>query len=189
MEQLGFKVCSVSGLIDTKQLDNYSCGVAGLDEFIKYDYQDLERKHITSLNAVYLDDVLVGMFALSTSSSSASFADANREKIFGDASGMKSLPMINIDHLSVNKPFQFGNGLDGLHLGTAILKYIFKMLLDVGAQYGIAFAGVMVESLPDPVDFYISNGFYFIDKHEEDAPNKKTYTLAISYDDMFKVYE
>ncbi|MDD9139132.1 hypothetical protein H7198_05895 [Fructobacillus sp. CRL 2054] len=97
--------------------------------------------------------------------------------------------MVSIDHLSVNKPFQFGNSSVNLHLGTTILKYIFKLLIDVGVEKGIAFAGVLVESLPDPVDFYLNNGFYFIDKYEENALSKETYTLAISYDDMVKVSE
>ncbi|GAO99303.1 hypothetical protein [Fructobacillus ficulneus] len=189
MEKLSFSVRPVSSLADKKQLDNYSCGVATLDEFVKSGYQKFEQMHVTSLNAVFIETALIGMYALSTSSSTTLFADKNRIRIFGEASCQRTLPMVSIDHLSVHQKFQRGMEFENIHLGTAILHYIFKTLIEMSNYYGIAFAGVMVESLGEPLEFYMKNGFYFIDLHEETIPNQETYTLAISYNDIRKSFE
>ncbi|MDD9139131.1 hypothetical protein H7198_05890 [Fructobacillus sp. CRL 2054] len=63
MERLSFEVFPIADLVDTSQLNAYSCGVVGLDDFIQYKYQEFEKMHLTKLSAVYVGHILVGMFA------------------------------------------------------------------------------------------------------------------------------
>ncbi|MBS9338080.1 hypothetical protein G6R29_00315 [Fructobacillus sp. M2-14] len=63
------------------------------------------------------------------------------------------------------------------------------MLLDIGTEHGVAFAGVVVDSIPDAIDFYLKNGFGYVNLQEEKAMNRETYKLGISYDDMLKAYD
>lgn len=189
MGELNFDVYPVSSLIEVKSVNQYTCAVDKLDYFVKEGYKELEKLHLTTLSSVFLESELVGMYALSTSDSTDSFSDINRYRIFGRASMHRSVPVVKIDHLSVNKPYQHDNITEHSRIGSSILKHIFRILLNIGTEYGVAFAGVVVDSIPDAIDFYLKNGFRYVNLQEENALDQDTYKLAISYDDMLKAYD
>ncbi|GAO99297.1 GNAT family N-acetyltransferase [Fructobacillus ficulneus] len=184
MENSRLNFCPALDFLKSGKLDGYTCGNKNLDEFIHSGYYDAAKRHLTTLNVVLLGDIPVGMYALSASSNSAIGADENRQKVFKEASLQPKLPLFSIDHLSVQKQFQYGQKTEDWHIGTVILEHIFELLVKMGDEYGIAFAGIQVESVDDAIEFYTKNGFYFIDKNEEMNPTKKTSILAISYDDI-----
>ncbi|CAH1855159.1 hypothetical protein [Convivina intestini] len=181
-----FEVVPADSLIDSSQLESYTCGVPGLDDFIKIYSREMEEYNKTALSAVLIGKTVVGMFALSTTSTVTYQEDKHGNEAFGVASSLyNQLPLLSIDHLSVNKLYQYDGSDDSPHIGTAILQFIFGIVVDLRVKYNVAIAGVTVDSLPDPVDFYIKNGFDFLNNFEENS-YKESYTLVIGYEELEK---
>ena len=83
----------------------------------------------------FLGNTIVGMYALSSASTQAISKDKQRELAFGDAGNYNSLPLLSIDHLSVNEPYQYESTVDHPGLGTAILRHIFRIVVDLRMDY------------------------------------------------------
>ncbi|QHM55734.1 hypothetical protein [Leuconostoc mesenteroides] len=182
-----FDIVSYNGLIDKKDLFNYSTGCKGLDDFILKEVDGLEKANNTALSIAYYNDTIVGMYALSVTQTMVS--NDHTEKAFGKECDRK--PLLSLDHFSVNKLLQYDpckNKDEQLNIGKNLLFKIFELVVKMRNVYNIAVAGIFVSALPEAVDWYCKQGFDFISDIERDAVNQEHYLMIIGYSFIEKAY-
>lgn len=192
MKRLGFEIVPYDGMIDKKEFYNYTTGVQILDTFIFNNIDEIENDNKSLLSVAYINDEIVGMFALSTAQTTNNETSNQSTLAFREANTRYSnLPMISIDHFSVNKKYQHVDGApeEGqYHVGSALLNVIYEIVVMLRVNYNIAVAGVSVDALASAADWYEKQEFVYINDEEENTPVKDTFKMIIGYDMIDKAY-
>ncbi|MCK8605121.1 hypothetical protein LNP18_03280 [Leuconostoc citreum] len=192
MKRLGFDVVPYNGMIDKKDFNKYTTGVQTLDAFLIEEINEIEKDNKSLLSVAYINDEIVGMFALSTAQTTNNETSNQSTQAFREANTRYSnLPMISIDHFSVNKKYQHVDGApedENYHVGSALLNVIYEIVVMLRVNYNVAIAGVSVDALSSAADWYEKQKFVYINDKEENTPVKDSFKMIIGYDMIYKAY-
>ncbi|WP_334098199.1 hypothetical protein [Leuconostoc lactis] len=192
MKRLGFEIVPYNGMIDKQEFSKYTTGVDILDTFIFKNIDEIENDNKSLLSVAYINNEIVGMFALSTAQTTNNETSNQSRRTFREANTRYSnLPMISIDHFSVNKKYQHVDGApeeEQYHVGSALLNVIYEIVVMLRVNYNIAVAGVSVDALASASDWYEKQEFVYINDHEENTPVKDTFKMIIGYEMIDKAY-
>lgn len=193
MRILDFEIVSHNGLVDDSDFDNYSTGIPKLDTFLFAELDKMEKGNRTAMSVVYLEDEIVGLFSLSAAQVTTRQTSNVFDHNFGDANQyFTSLPLISLDHISVNKKYQYDpakNKDEQFGVGKSLLYIIFEIIVSMKSIYNIAVAGLIVHALTsaEAESWYEDRGFEYLDEFEEKTP-KDTSKMIIGYKMIEKAY-
>ncbi|MBZ5958128.1 hypothetical protein [Leuconostoc gasicomitatum] len=191
MNIVGFNVVPYNGLIDKNEFSKYTTGVRTLDTFLFEEIEKIEEDNKSLLSVAYINDEIVGMFALSTAQTTNNETSKQSTRTFRKANMRYSnLPMISIDHFSVNKKYQYVDepNNEQYHVGSALLNVIYETVVMLRVQYNVAIAGVSVDALPNAADWYEKQKFVYVNDEEENTPVKDAFKMIIGYEMIEKAY-
>jgi len=136
-----------ASLSSTINLDNFDCGDADLNDFIKTDALVYHQKGIANTTCVFFDNKLIGFYSLA--------ADAlSIESMGNDAMGknLRKFPAIKVARMAFIKEMQ------RVGLGKLIVEIIKGFAIDVN-QRGLGVRFITVDAYSDKLEFYKRNGF------------------------------
>lgn len=147
---------------DNIDLDRYFQRFAGQNQF---------RHHIGTTYVALVDGVIAGFVTVS----SGEIATDNVQSAIKKRLPNYPLPILRVSRLAVDCRFQ------GRGLGKQLLKFSFKLALDMRDRYGCV--GIVVDAKADAVEFYQSLGFIGLDLLSGqlgDRPQAVTMFLSLS---------
>lgn len=183
MAKSDFEILSYSRLIDEDKFREYTTGIHTMDTFLFEELKEIENENLTGMSVAYFKNKIIGMFALSAAQTRAVKVDQSADMFGKINEKYDSIPLISIDHFSVNKKYQFDGAKepeDQFRMGTLLMQVLFGKVVELRRVHNVGIAGITVEALDSAADWYIKQGFSFLDEHEENAIKHK-YKMVCGY--------
>lgn len=183
MAKSDFEIVSYNRMIDEGKFRQYTTGIHSMDTFLFDDLKEIEHENLTGMSVAYFGENILGMFALSATQTQSIKVDQSSDKFGKINKEYDSIPLISIDHFSVNKKFQY-DGLksfdEQLRIGTLLMHVVFQKIVDIRTVYNIGIAGITVEALDSAADWYEKQGFSYLNDYERKSI-KSCYTMVCGY--------
>ncbi|MCT4420068.1 hypothetical protein EFT49_07650 [Leuconostoc falkenbergense] len=191
MKIMDFEIIPHDSVLNPTDFNSYQTGIPSLDTFLFEELDKMEQSNRTSMSVAYIGKEIVGMFALSA----AQITTRQTSDVFNSAFGngnqeYNSLPLISLDHFSVNKKFQYDPGKEKnqqFSVGKNLLYAVFETIVVMRSIYNIAVAGMVVEAIESATDWYEKQHFEYLDNYQANMP-KETSTMIIGYDMIEQAY-
>lgn len=191
MKIMDFEIVPHDSLLNPTDFNNYSTGIRILDTFLFDRLSDMENSNRTSMSVAYIENEIVGMYALSTAQISTRQTSSVFDNAFGSGNQeYNSLPLISLDHFSVNKKYQYDENKDKseqFSVGKNLLYAVFETVVVMRHVHNVGIAGIIVEALESATEWYEKQHFEYLDKHEANMP-KETSIMIIGFDMIERVY-
>ncbi|WP_205435189.1 hypothetical protein [Leuconostoc falkenbergense] len=191
MKVMDFEIVPHDAILNPTDFNNYQTGIPLLDTFLFDELDQMEQSNRTSMSVAYVESEIVGMFALSM----AQITTRQTSKVFNTAFGhgnqeYNSLPLISLDHFSVNKKLQYDpvkKREEQFSVGKNLLYAVFKTIVEMKNIYNIAEAGMVVEAIESATEWYEKQHFEYVDEYQANMP-KETSIMIIGYDVIEQAY-
>lgn len=191
MKVMDFEIVPHDAILNPTDFNNYQTGIPLLDTFLFDELDQMEQSNRTSMSVAYVESEIVGMFALSM----AQITTRQTSKVFNTAFGhgnqeYNSLPLISLDHFSVNKKLQYDpvkKREEQFSVGKNLLYAVFKTIVEMKNIYNIAVAGMVVEAIESATEWYEKQHFEYVDEYQANMP-KETSIMIIGYDVIEQAY-
>lgn len=183
MAKSDFEIISYNRMIDEQKFREYTTGIHSMDTFLFEDLKEIEHENLTGMSVAYFGENILGMFALSATQTRAIKIDQSDDKFGKINNNFDNIPLISIDHFSVNKVFQHDDKKspeEQLRIGTLLMRMLFGKIVEIRTVYNIGIAGITVEALASAADWYEKQGFSYLDDYEENSV-KNVYTMVCGY--------
>ncbi|QSB51240.1 hypothetical protein I6J31_08305 [Leuconostoc falkenbergense] len=188
---MDFEIVPHDAILNPTDFNNYQTGIPLLDTFLFDELDQMEQSNRTSMSVAYVESEIVGMFALSM----AQITTRQTSKVFNTAFGhgnqeYNSLPLISLDHFSVNKKLQYDpvkKREEQFSVGKNLLYAVFKTIVEMKNIYNIAEAGMVVEAIESATEWYEKQHFEYVDEYQANMP-KETSIMIIGYDVIEQAY-
>lgn len=173
MTKIDIEAIPLDSLVDSSQLQDFTCGVQLIDSFLhnKAEQASKERRLSTTLFIRKDTQEIIGFYSLHTSS--LEIEDVESKKI-------DSLPLIHLAYFAVEY------SVSERGIGKEMMNYLYYELLQTWIKIG--FVRLTVNSLADSVEFYMKCGFSEEVKgmYEIQGNRLQQYKMLMSIDDMLE---
>lgn len=141
-------------------LNNFSCGVKDLDDFLKDDALAQQEKNLNvTYLAIYNDDI-IGYASLLADKIECKKIDKTLKTEY------KDYPAIKIGRLAVDKRYK------GLEIGNEILASICELIKEISEELGVSF--ITIDAYCNARKFYQKNSFTLKKIHNPEKLKRKS---------------
>jgi len=177
---------NIAKIPDLEMLLKFDCGEDSVNNFLKDDALDKNRKNLFPTTVFYSseDSRIVGYYSLTSSIVEVKSAyDVSAFKELGaydeDSTSILSYPATEIAWLGVDRSYQAQS------FGASILLDAFRAVLGIKYLFNIGTVGIEVDTLPGAVEFYQRYGFSYLHMDYDNVmAMPETYPMFVAMDDL-----
>ena len=138
--------------VDPTYLNNFDCGKAHLNEFLRLQAIDFHKENLGYTTAVFHQDLdrMAGYFTLS--SDAIPLKDSEQQE-HGIWHKLSAFPAVKMGRLAVDAEYRRKG------IGSDIISLAIGAIIDSRSQVAARFLLVDADNLPAVIDFYEANGF------------------------------
>lgn len=160
-------------------LSKFSCGVDDRDDFLKSDALKQQEKNLNVTYLAIYEDEILGYASILADSITCKEIDKNIPTKYPD------YPAVKIGRLAVDEKYK------GMHIGTAILDSICKLIKKMSKRLGIGY--ITLDAYCSARNFYLKNEFRYMQIHNPKKlkrTSKRNPTTSVAmYKNIEKVEE
>lgn len=170
-------------LSSVNECKDFDCGIKLIDDFLLGEAVESDRQFMTQTTTFWIENKVIGYYTAHASTLTLKPVDL---KIFQDdgvevkeredeISHAITVPTVSLAYFGVDRSFQ------NRGIGTLLLHHFLLNIAQTYISGRLGVAGVVLQSLPDPVEFYQSFGFELLGGVDyENSPIRKTYDMFAS---------
>ncbi|USS88070.1 GNAT family N-acetyltransferase [Fructilactobacillus hinvesii] len=170
-----------SFLYGPNDLKNFNCGNQAINQFLINDASESD-KQFQSVTQVFFEkdtgevigfcSTVIDILSITYMNDIKYFVSDYIESVQNGLSENLNVPVLHLLFLGVDLKYQH------LHVGTAIINYLFDKFSDAYLNDKTGLAGIKVDAFPDAIEFYDKFRFFYLSGSDNDfSIPRKTYPM------------